>query len=168
VTLGYVEKRKERSTTSEILEFHSLKEDQANGLYSIRTEFSNKLRQPAAEKQFPGYCKRTVRNEISAEDAVTEMIKSLSLDEDSGTKICRHDFQPSIPGTHNLQIQLGGVKDFRRGQNDSSETCVVIDKELWNKMYLQNKARLKQVVQAAHRFSFDNNAKVFINPTGEK
>ncbi len=42
---------------------------------------------------------------------------------------------------HNLQVQLGGSKNYRVGKGDTSSTLVVVDVELFNAMAKIDKDR---------------------------
>ena len=53
-----------------------------------------------------------------------------------------------------------GSKHYRVGKGDTSSTLVVVDVELFNAMAKIDKDRWKQVLQVAHRRSFDERAKI--------
>jgi len=138
-----------------VAKFVSLDVDVQNKLYQMTVTQTNKIRMKSGEDPFEEYS-----NGTSVSDAVLEAIEGLDLTGSISFKYSRHDFQPSSKETVNLQVQLGGAKTYRSNKGDTSSTLVVISTTLFEQMYKSDKARLKQVLQAAHKLSFNKIARV--------
>jgi hypothetical protein len=113
------------------------------------------IRQVSGEADFESYSGGTSVNE-----AVAEAINGLDLTGSISFKYSRHDFQPSSSESVNLQVQLGGSKPYRVGKGDTPSTFVVISDILFQKLIKMDKARLSQVIQEAHKMSYNTQSKV--------
>ena len=133
--------------------FVSLKADHDAGTYQLVVSKSSKIRMSSGESGFEDY----TSGAMTVQEAVADAIANLDLTGSIKLKYSRHDFQPSSGGKINLQIQLGGSKVYRKGKGDTSSTLVVIDEAIF-----RNSPRWRQVVQAAHRRSFNESSKVEI------
>lgn len=129
--------------------FVSLAADVKAGKYVMVETASAKIRMGTGEGPFEAYSGGT-----TVAEAVEAAIAGLDLTGSISFKYSRHDFQPSGANT-NLQVQLGGSKVYRSGKGDTSSTLVVIEPSVFS-----NTPRFKLVVQAAHRLSFANRAKI--------
>jgi hypothetical protein len=101
-------------------------------------------------------------------DALDQGLAGMTLSGSSSSGNARHDFQPTGSTNHNLQIQLGGAADFRRGKGDTSITLVVVEVALWDAMVAQDQARWLQVLAAAHRRSFANTSRIDLRVAAPK
>jgi Tfp pilus assembly protein FimT len=129
--------------------FASLEADVAAGRYVMVSTASNKVRKKSGEDPFEAYS-----GGVTVAEAVEAAIAGLDLTGSASFKYSRHDFQPTSVNI-NLQVQLGGSKPYRAKQGDTSSTLVVIEPSVFS-----NTPRFKLVVQAAHRLSFANSAKI--------
>jgi hypothetical protein len=136
--------------------FVSLKKDIEAGYYKVVEQGGAKIKTSQHAKDFKEKTGDTIG------EAVLAAINGLDTSGSSKEKNSRHDFQPSSPGVHNLQVQLGGSTDYRRGMGDTSATLVVINEELFNAMRKANNGRLKDVLKAAHKLSYNKQKKVEI------
>jgi hypothetical protein len=136
--------------------FVSLEDDQTNGLYTVTYTPGAKIRYRSGERDFDDY----TGGKASVDTAVEQAIEGLDLTGSISFQYSRHDFQPSPPEIHNLQVQLGGSRNYHVGVGDTSSTLVIIEVELFESLRQTSPARLKKVLQAAHRYSFANRAKV--------
>lgn len=140
--------------------FVSLEADAESGLYDVAVAVSDKIRKASGEGPFEDYSDGT-----SVDDAVEQAIAGLDMTGSNSARYARHDFQPAQGETKNLQVQLGGSHgNYRFGQGDTSSTLVVIDGEVWRQLRESNAARLRQLVQSAHRRSFTERVRIDITP----
>lgn len=139
--------------------FASLDGDATSGFYTVTRTGGADIRYRSAEKDFEGYS-----GGKTVDTAVREAINGLDLTGSISLVHSRHDFQPSGAIDHNLQVQLGGSRDYRVGVGDTSSTLVVVNVKLWDAMVAANRNRWKRVIQAAHTESFANTSKIEIRP----
>ncbi len=136
--------------------FTDLDTDVASGLYRVERARSTKIQQASGlgegkELKFSEYA-----DGKSPEDAAEEAIAVLDVWGSSNAAHARADEQDSSPGTVNLQVQLGGSANYRRGKGDTSWTLVTIDEDLFIAMRAVDADRWTLVIQAAHRESLAN------------
>lgn len=142
--------------------FSSLAADAKLGYYTVATsDASDSIRLSSGESGFEEYADGT-----TVDEAVQQAINGLDLTGSIKLKYSRHDFQPSGSKVHNLQVQLGGSRSYRVGKGDTSSTLVVISVKVFARLEKADANRLKQVLQAAHEYSFKNREKVEIGDPG--
>lgn len=147
---------KAMSKGSKLAAFRDLQTDHDAGLYSFTESQvgTAKIRYDGAAKDF------AAKMSATPEEALNQGLAGMTLSGSSSSGNARHDFQPTGSTNHNLQIQLGGAADFRRGKGDTSITLVVVEVALWDAMVAQDQARWLQVLEAAHRRSFANTSRI--------
>jgi hypothetical protein len=148
--------------------FADLDTDVETELYTVTRARSRSIQQASGTEEWGGYKNfEAYADGKSAAEAAEEAIAQLDLSGSSSGTHSRHDFQDASSGTVNLQVQLGGSKDWRRFKGDTSWTMVAINEELWDAMKAADATRWKSVIQAAHRESLDNCQAIRIGPPSD-